>query len=494
MPAAYEALARQQTQLYRLGHLSAICNWDQAANMPPKGNDARSAAMAELAQLMHQLSTDPKVDTLMQQALQESLNDDESANLREIHHQWRRQKALPERLVTQKEIAAGRCEHAWRSQRPANDWAGFLENFRPVVALAREEADRLSQSLGVSRYEALVDGFEPGLTEAEIEAVFGPLRQWLPGLIAQVIERQSSEPVIQPQGPFPLEAQRALCERVMHLLGFDFTAGRLDVSTHPFCGGVPEDVRLTTRFNAQEFLGSLYGTIHETGHGRYQQNLPAAWLGQPMAQARSMAFHESQSLFFEMQLGAHPGFVTQLSPLLIEAFGPQEAFEPENLQRLLTRVKRGYIRVDSDEVTYPAHILLRTKLERALIAGEIEAEDLPSLWDAELEALLGLRCDGEHHQGVMQDIHWPAGLFGYFPCYTLGAMYAAQWFATIEKARPTVHAEIERGQLEPTFDWLKTNIWQQGSRWTGAELAHRASGETLNPQYFKNHLNRRYYG
>lgn len=177
MPAAYEALARQQTQLYRLGHLSAICNWDQAANMPPKGNDARSAAMAELAQLMHQLSTDPQVDTLMQQALQESLNDDESANLREIHHQWRRQKALPERLVTQKEIATGRCEHAWRSQRPANDWAGFLENFRPVVALAREEADRLSQSLGVSRYEALVDGFEPGLTEAEIEAVFGPLRQ-----------------------------------------------------------------------------------------------------------------------------------------------------------------------------------------------------------------------------------------------------------------------------------------------------------------------------
>jgi carboxypeptidase Taq len=255
---------------------------------------------------------------------------------------------------------------------------------------------------------------------------------------------------------------------------------------------VPEDVRLTTRFNTEEFLGSLYGTIHETGHGRYQQNLPAQWLGQPVAQARSMAFHESQSLFFEMQLGAHPGFVAQLSPLLIEAFGPQDAFEPENLQRLLTRVKRGFIRVDSDEVTYPAHILLRTKLERALIKGEIEAEDLPSLWDAELEALLGLRCVGQHHQGVMQDIHWPAGLFGYFPCYTLGAMYAAQWFATIEKARPTVHAEIEKGQLEPTFDWLKTNIWQQGSRWTGAELAQRASGETLNPQYFRDHLSRRY--
>ncbi|MEY2776472.1 MAG: hypothetical protein RLY30_570 [Pseudomonadota bacterium] len=492
MPAAYDALTRQQTQLYRLGHLSAICGWDQAANMPPKGNDARSAALAELAQLTHQIATDPQVDGLMATALSEPLGEDEAANLREIHHRWRRRKALPESLVTQKEIATGRCEHAWRSQRPASDWEGFLENFRPVVALAREEAQRLSQALGVSPYEALVDGFEPGLTEREIDSVFTPLRQWLPGLIAQVMEKQSSEPVIQPQGPFPLEAQRRLCEQVMQRLGFDFSAGRLDVSTHPFCGGVPEDVRLTTRFNPDEFLGSLYGTIHETGHGRYQQNLPTQWQGQPLAQARSMAFHESQSLFFEMQLGAHPGFVAQLSPLLVDAFGPQDAFEPENLQRLLTRVKRGYIRVDSDEVTYPAHILLRTRLERALISGEIEAEDLPSLWDEELEALLGLRCDGEHHQGVMQDIHWPAGLFGYFPCYTLGAMYAAQWFATIEKARPTVHAEIEKGQLEPTLDWLKANIWQQGSRWTGAELAQRASGEMLNPQYFRDHLSRRY--
>lgn len=494
MPAAYDALARQQTQLYRLGHLSAICNWDQAANMPPKGNEARSAAMAELAQLMHQITTDPKVDGLMQQALEESLAEDEAANLREIHHQWRRQKALPESLVTRKEIATGRCEHAWRSQRPANDWSGFLENFRPVVALAREEADRLSQALGVSPYEALVDGFEPGLSEQEIESVFGPLRVWLPELIEQVLAKQAHETVIQPQGPFPVEAQRALCEQVMHTLGFDFTAGRLDVSTHPLCGGVPEDVRLTTRFNPDEFLGSLYGTIHETGHGRYQQNLPAQWLGQPMAQARSMAFHESQSLFFEMQLGAHPGFVAQLSPMLMKAFGTQEAFAPENLQRLLTRVKRGYIRVDSDEVTYPAHILLRTKLERALMAREIEAEDLPSLWDEELDALLGLRCNGEHHQGVMQDIHWPAGLFGYFPCYTLGAMYAAQWFATIERANPAVHEAIAQGELSSVFDWLKAHIWQQGSRWTGAELAVKASGQTLNPQFFRDHLARRYLG
>jgi carboxypeptidase Taq len=279
---------------------------------------------------------------------------------------------------------------------------------------------------------------------------------------------------------------------VMRLLKFDFDAGRLDVSAHPFCGGVPEDVRMTTRFRDDEFLASLMGTVHETGHGRYEQNLPREWLGQPMAHARSMALHESQSLSFEMQLGSHPGFAKHLAPLVRQAFGDQPAFEATNLNRLMTRVKPGYIRVDADEVTYPAHIILRHEIERPLIEGEIEAEDLPALWDAKMAELLAIDTRGNYKDGPMQDVHWPSGLFGYFPCYSLGAMYAAQWFAAMRRALPDLDARIEAGEWGVVFDWLKANIWSAGSRWTTDELALRASGEALNPAHFKAHLEARY--
>jgi carboxypeptidase Taq len=311
-------------------------------------------------------------------------------------------------------------------------------------------------------------------------------------LIRQVIDKQSRETVVQPKGPFPIAAQRQLCERVVGLLGFDFNAGRLDVSTHPFCGGVPEDVRMTTRFREDEFLGSLMGTIHETGHGRYEQNRPRHWLGQPLAESRSMAIHESQSLSFEMQLGSHPGFVAQLTPLLNGAFGAQPAFEPENLHRLMTRVKPGLIRVEADEVTYPAHIIVRYEIERALIEGEIEADDIVPLWDAKMAELLGLDTRGNFKDGPMQDVHWPSGMFGYFPCYSLGAMYAAQWFAAMRRATLDLDARIARADFAPVFDWLREHIWQPASRWTTDELARRASGEPLNPAHFKAHLHSRY--
>jgi carboxypeptidase Taq len=280
----------------------------------------------------------------------------------------------------------------------------------------------------------------------------------------------------------------------MKRLGFDFEAGRLDVSTHPFCGGVPEDVRMTTRFREDEFLGSLMGTIHETGHGRYEQNLPREWLGQPVAHARSMAIHESQSLSFEMQLGCHPGFVARLAPLVAQAFGDQPAFEPVNLARLMTRVKPGFIRVDADEVTYPAHVILRYEIERPLIEGEIEAEDVPALWDAKMMELLGVDTRGNFKDGPMQDVHWPEALFGYFPCYSLGAMYAAQWFAAMRRATPDLDARIAAGDLDVVFGWLRESIWTQASLWTTDELARRATGETLNPAHFRAHLEARYLG
>jgi carboxypeptidase Taq len=489
---AYDHLAATYARLHRLDHLQSIAGWDRAANMPPKGNEARAAAMAELAMLTHRLRTDPQLGDQLQRAEQEPLDEMQGANLREIRRDWHATNALPESLVQAQTMARSRCEHAWRTQRPANDWAGFVESFREVLRLAREEAALLSQQTGLGKYDAMMDRYEPGMTCAVVDRVFGDLRQWLPGLIAKVQERQARETVIDPVGPFPVASQQALCERVMRMLGFDFEGGRLDVSTHPFCGGVPEDVRITTRYRETEFLQSLMGTIHETGHARYEQGRPRGLLEQPVSQARSMALHESQSLSFEMQLACSRAFVDLLVPMIVQQFGPQPAFEAGNLFRLFTRVKPGFIRVEADEVTYPAHVILRYEIERALIEGSIEPEDIPALWDAKMMELLGIDTRGNYKDGPLQDVHWPESLFGYFPCYTLGAMYAAQWFAAMRRQMPDLDARIGRGDLTGIFGWLRDNIWSQGSRWTTAELAQRASGEPLNPAHFRAHLESRY--
>jgi len=491
---AYDDLTRRFTRIHHFSHLQSIAYWDQAANMPPGGNEARAAALAEVAGLLHGLRTDPGLGRAIEQAAAEPLADLQQANLREIRRQWLRATALPEALVQRRAMLTARCEHAWRSQRPANDWAGFAPNLSQVLDVAREEAQRLSEQSGLAPYDALMDLYEPGMRAEVVTQVFGEVRQWLPGLIRQVVAKQAGEAVIAPRGPFPESAQRALCEQVMHLLGFDFRAGRLDVSTHPFSGGVPEDVRLTTRFRDSDFMLSLLGTVHETGHGRYEQNLPREWLGQPVAEARSMAIHESQSLAFEMQLGGHPGFAGLLAPLLVQAFGAQPAFEPGNLHRLLTRVAPGLIRVEADEVTYPAHVILRYGIEKALIEGEAEVADIPALWDAGMQDLLGLDTRGNYRDGPMQDVHWTEGMFGYFPCYSLGAMYAAQWFATLRRQTPGLDARIAAGDLAVVFDWLRTHIWQSASQWPTDELARRASGETLNPAHFRAHLQQRYLG
>jgi carboxypeptidase Taq len=489
---AYDALVQLHQRLHRLGHLQAIVWWDQACNMPPKGQQARAEALAEVAGLMHRMRTDPQWEDRLARAEQEPLDDLQRANLREMRRGWQLNNSLPEALVEAKTLATSRCEHAWRTQRPANDWRGFLENFRPVLRLAREEAALLSAQSGLAPYDALMDRYEPGMRSETVERVFGELKGWLPGLIEKVIDRQRQQPLVVPAGPFPKAAQRALSHDVMQLLRFDFDAGRLDESAHPFSGGVPEDVRLTTRYREDDFVQSLMGTIHETGHARYEQHLPREWLGQPVANARSMALHESQSLSFEMQLGCSRPFAQLLAPLVARHFGAQPAFEPDNLHRLLTRVKPGFIRVDADEVTYPAHVILRFEIERPLIEGDIEAEDIPALWDEKMQSLLGVDTRGNFKDGCLQDVHWPESLFGYFPCYTLGAMYAAQWFAAMRRATPDLDARIAAGDLAPVFDWLRDNIWSQGSRWTTDELALRASGEPLNPAHFKAHLEARY--
>jgi carboxypeptidase Taq len=500
MNKAYDELCGVWTRLYHLSHLRAMADWDQAAMMPAKGQTARANAMAELEGLMHGLRTEPRLADLLVRAEGEPLDALERANLGEMRRDWRASNALPQSLVQARSLAGARCEHAWRSQRPANDWAGFLGNFRDVLRLGREAAQRLSDDTGLAPYDALMDLFEPGMTGVEVDRVFGDLQQWLPGLVQQVRARQADEADAaactpsEPSVSYPKAAQRALCLDVMAMLGFDFDAGRLDESAHPFSGGVPEDTRLTTRYSEAALMPSLMGTIHETGHGRYEQNLPREWLGHPVSNPRSMAIHESQSLSFEMQLGRSRAFAGVLGPMLAQRFGARAAFEPDALHRSMTRVSPGLIRVDADELTYPAHVILRYRIERALIEGSAEAEDIPALWDEAMQTLLGLDTRGNFKDGCLQDVHWSGGAFGYFPCYTLGAMYAAQWFAAIRRECPDLDARIARGDFAPVFDWLREHIWSQASRWSTAELAQRASGEALNPAHFRRHLEARYLG
>lgn len=497
---AYTALTEVFARLHRYAHLAAIVGWDQQTMMPERGNEARSAALAELDVLMHRTGTDPALRGWLEQAEQEDLSPFERASLREMRRAWQGSNCLPETLVEAQALAGMRCEHAWRQQRPANDWQGFLGNFREVVRLAREEARLRAEVTGGTPYDALMDKFEPGMRSAEIERIFSQVKTWLPGLIAQVRERQAREqtqaPVLQPQGPFPVDAQRALGLEVMRRIGFDFEAGRLDVSAHPFSGGVPEDVRITTRYSEADFTQSLMGIIHETGHARYEQNLPREWVHLPVGAARSMGIHESQSLSFEMQLGRHPGFLHSIAPLVRERLGRDgdPAFDAENLARFYRRVEPGYIRTDADELCYPAHVILRFEIERALVNGEIEAEDIPALWDEKMMAYLGVDTRGNYRNGCLQDVHWTDGSFGYFPSYTLGAMYAAQYFATMRRAHPTLDAEIAAGEFGTLFDWLKTHIWSQASLWETDELVRRATGETLNPAHFRAHLEARYLG
>jgi carboxypeptidase Taq len=491
--SAFNKLVAHSKKISHFNHLAAICGWDQAAVMPSGGNQARSEAMAELSVHVHAMHTQPQLADWFEQAEQEPLNAQDKATLRELKRNWQQANLLPESLVQAKSLAGSKCEHAWRSQRGENDWQGFEKNWAEVVKLSQEEAQIRAEATGLSPYDAMLDIYEPGTQSDALDTLFSDVKTWLPDLIDQVIDKQSTEAFIQPQGLFETSKQKALGLDVMKLLQFDFEHGRLDESVHPFCGGVPSDVRITTRYDENEFVQSLMGIVHETGHARYEQGLPKSLSGLPSGEARSMGIHESQSLFFEMQVGRSDAFIAHLSQLAGTHFSSSNAelFSQDNFQKLYTRVKKGFIRVDADELTYPAHVILRYEIERDLINGKIKHSDVPELWNQKMQQYLGLSTEGNFKNGCMQDIHWTDGAFGYFPSYTLGAMYAAQFMAAMQKTID-VDTAIRSGDLTPVFTWLSDNIWSKGSLLTTDELVRQATGETLNPSHFKAHLENRY--
>ncbi len=401
--------------------------------------------------------------------------------------------ALSEDLVVALSRSASACEVAWRKARPESDFAAILPTLSEQLSLVREAARAKADHLCLSPYDALLDQYEPGARSEEIDRVFGELEEFLPGFLERVRDAQAARPpALRPEGPFPVESQRRLATRLMEVLGFDFDHGRLDVSLHPFCGGVPEDVRITTRYDEGDFTRGLMGVLHETGHALYERGLPAAWRHQPGGEARGMAMHESQSLLMEMQACRSREFMEFAAPVMRDAFkGEGPAWEPDNLFRLYTRVEAGFIRVDADEVTYPAHVILRYQLEKALVQGAMEAVDLPTAWNEGMEKLLGLTPPSDR-EGCLQDIHWYDGAWGYFPTYTLGAIMAAQLFDAALRADPAVRPGIARGDFSHLLAWLRRNVHDRGSLLETGDLLREATGRPLDVATYKRHLERRY--
>jgi carboxypeptidase Taq len=501
MMKSYNQIERRFKRLTDLNGALAVLHWDSAAMMPAGGATARADQITALSLVCHDMMVDPSLNDLLSKAELESDKSPEDfdnwhlANLAEMRRMWQHANAVPSDLVEALSQATSACEMVWRDARPDNDFARLEPLLTHLVSLVKEVAVAKSEALGISPYDALLDEFDPGTRSADIDPLFDGLDVFLPEFLQQVKDVQSNGHQPEPlNGKFAVADQRALAERLMNQLGFDFDFGRLDVSHHPFTGGVPDDVRITTRYYEDDFTQSLMGVLHETGHALYERGLPSQWRHQPVGAARGMTMHESQSLIIEMLACRSEEFVRYLTPLVKETFGGSgPAWEAENLVRHYRRVQPGLIRVDADEVTYPAHVILRYRLEKSLISGDLTVADLPGAWNEAMQNSLGL-TPPDDRDGVLQDIHWPSGAFGYFPTYTLGAMAAAQLFDAAQKDNDAVVIGLEHGDFGPLLSWLRTHVHALGSLMSTQDLMIRATKKPLDVEVYKAHLTKRYLG
>lgn len=491
---SYAKLDDHCRALSALDHALSILGTDEATNMSPGGGESRAEAMATLSGMYHRQATDPKLRDWLDAAEAEDLNPEQKIAIGELERSYINMTCLPSDFVERKMRTSMKSEQLWRKARPAGDWDTFQPALADVVAMMREEAAMRAEVLALAPYDALMEQFDPGNRTASINPVFTELKTFLVDFVPEALsvqeEKLAKRPLKALSGDYPVERQKALGLAMMQAVGFDMNHGSLSVSDHPFCGGVPSDVRMTTRYRTDEFLSALMGILHETGHGLYEQNLPKAWSHWPSGKARGMSIHESQSLFVEKQIGRNPAFWRFALPEVDAHL--KESWTMEDILPHVHQVNRGKIRVDADEVTYPLHVILRYELEQDLLSGAIEAKDLPEAWDAKMQASLGISTLDDPKNGPMQDVHWPSGSFGYFPSYTLGALMAAQQWAAILKTNPDVDAQIAVGDFDQVNAWRRDNIWLKASTASTPEILRNATGEALNPAYFIAHLKARY--
>ena len=485
---AYDRLKTAFHRVACLEEAASILNWDAAAMMPEGGAQARGEQLAALAGLAHECLCAPELAEALKAA--GGLEGWDARNLDLMREAHLRATALPRALVEARVRAGRTCETLWRAARRENDFPAVRAALEEVVRLTREAAAVLGQALGLSPYDALMSQYQRGIGAAEAEAIFTRYETFLEKALPQAEALQARRARVPlPPGPYPQAAQAALARNLAEAAGLDFRTARLDVSAHPFCGGTPTDIRITTRYDEADFCVALMSVLHETGHALYERNLPRAWARQPVGAAAGMAVHESQSLILEMQVVRSDAYLAYLAPRAAAAFA--RPVTAEGLRYRLRRVERSFIRVEADELTYPAHVLLRFRLERALLSGDLAVADLPAAWNEGFGRLIGL-TPPDDARGCLQDIHWYDGMIGYFPSYTLGAMAAAQLMAAARAALPELDTALARGDLAPLAGWLTTHVHRHGASADFNQILEAATGAPLDPSWFEAHLTARY--
>ena len=492
---AYDELIRRSREASLLGSCAALLDWDHQTYMPPKGSGHRAEQLSLLAGMVHRLRTAPEIQDLLAAVeaspMVREAGTPAAVNVRELRWEYDRAVRVPEELVKELTRVCALAHDIWVEARQNSDFSRFAPWLTQIVGLKRQEADALGYR--ETPYDALLEEYEPGETTAGLRPVLERLRDGLIPLVQAIAasDRQPDRSVLARE--YPVGAQREFGRRVAAATGFDFQAGRLDVTAHPFCSGIgPGDTRLTTRYNERDFGDGFFSILHETGHGLYDQGLDSTCYGTPMGSAVSLGIHESQSRLWENLVGRSRSFWEHFFPQAREAF-PSALGDVllDDFVFAVNDVRPSLIRTEADEATYNLHILLRFELEQALLTGDLRAADVPAAWAERMQSYLGL-TPPDDARGCLQDVHWSGGGFGYFPTYTLGNLYAAQFFAQAEAELEDLPAQLRRGDLHPLHAWLADRIYRQGMRYRARTLVVVVTGQPLSPQPLLDHLSRKY--
>ncbi|MEM9881536.1 MAG: carboxypeptidase M32 [Planctomycetota bacterium] len=491
-PAPYADLLSHQKAAALLGSTAGLLGWDQETKMPPGGLDHRADQLAQLAELLHARATDPRVGDWLDACEDNTeLTADAAVNLRHWRRDYDRATRLPADLVVETSRVTSRAKAAWAEARQHNDYARFAPWLAKVVDLCRRRADCYGYPADGEPWDALAEGYERGMTAATVEAVFQPLRERLVALIDRLRDAPRRPDDAFNRVKLPVDRQEAFVREMAAAVGFDFDRGRLDVSAHPFCSGShPGDVRLTTRFHDDNLIDALGSTLHETGHGLYEQGLPPQHSGTPRGEAVGLSIHESQSRLWENQVGRSRAFWKWATPKLHRHFGDALAnYDADAAYAAANRVAPSLIRVEADEATYNLHIMVRFNLERRLLRGDLSADDLPEAWNHAYQEALGVSASGgDDANGCLQDIHWSMGALGYFPTYTLGNLYAAQFFEAAARDLGDLDAAFAVGDFAPLLGWLREHVHAPGRTYDSAELCERVTGRPLSAEPLMRHL------
>ncbi len=489
-----DAFAELNVHLRRVQMLDSVgqlLGWDEQVNLPAGSADQRAAQHAVLAESSHAALSDARIGEALAalESQKADLKPDQQVVVRWARKDYDRATKLPAEFVREKAEQGSRGYHAWAAAKKNNDFASYVPALEKNLELAKREAAYLGK--GDAPYDYMIDKHDPGMTAAVIEKLFDELKA---GLVPFVREVTASK--VKPRADllraFPVEKQREFLREVTTQIGFDYGRGRIDVSLHPFCSGTGADIRMTTRFDADNPLDSLFSSIHETGHGLYEQGLAGDQHHTALGQAAGMGVHESQSRLWENQVARSRGFWSFFEPKFRVAFSEQlKGVSSDELYLAINAVEPTLIRVDADEVTYNLHVVLRFELEKKLFSGTLAVRDLPKAWNEASEALLGLTPSNDR-EGVLQDVHWSDGAFGYFPSYCIGNMMAAQLWYRALSLRPELEMDFARGDFAWLLGWLRETIHAQGKRFDTLALVKQATGEELSPKYLLRYLRERY--